>query len=138
VYRPDGNTGCLGGPSWSGYGSGAVGGAVGGAGNVGMGGGREMTGWLELPAESVRGGGLLEASSLFWMRSGPMVGVSGVSPGRRKSSSSGRPCLRPSIAIMQQLCRVSSSARSSSYFWELVQADRGAHCEAGGLTRAAG
>jgi hypothetical protein len=63
-----------------------------------MGGGREKTGWFELPAESVRGGGLFEASSLFWMRSGPMVGVSGVSPGRRKSSSSGRPCLRPSIA----------------------------------------
>jgi hypothetical protein len=86
-----------GGRSSLGYGSGAVGGAVGGAGNEGIGGGREKAGWLELPAESVRGGGLMP-SRPFWILSGPTVGVSGVSEGRRKSSSSGRPCLRPSMA----------------------------------------
>jgi hypothetical protein len=72
---------------------------VGGAGKEGMGGGREKAGGLEpLPAESVRGGGLLEADSLFCILRGPTVGVSGLdSDGRRNSSSSGRPCLRPSI-----------------------------------------
>ena len=42
-----------------------MGGFVGGAGKEGMGGGREKMGWLELPAESVRGGGLLVADSRF-------------------------------------------------------------------------
>jgi hypothetical protein len=75
-----------------------VGGAVGGAGKVGIGGGREKAGWLELPAESVLGGGLFEFRSFFCIRSGPTVGVCAVSEGRRKSSSSGLPCLRPSMA----------------------------------------
>lgn len=75
-----------------------MGGFVGGAGNAGIGGGREKTGWLELPAESVRGGGLLEAESRFCILRGPTVGVPGVSDGRKKSSSSGRPCLRGSMA----------------------------------------
>lgn len=59
-------------------------------------------GWLlELPAESVRGTGLVVDDSRFWILSGPMVGVSGlVSEERRKSSSSGRPCLRPSRPSM--------------------------------------
>lgn len=67
-----------------------------------MGGGREnagwLCGWLELPAESVRGGGLMP-SRPFCILKGPTVGVSGLlSAGRKKSSSSGRPCLRPSMA----------------------------------------
>jgi hypothetical protein len=75
---------------------------VGGAGNDGMGGGREKAGGLELPAESVRGGGLLEAESLFCILRGPTVGVSAWdSDGRRNSSSSGRPCLRPSMVVGQ-------------------------------------
>jgi hypothetical protein len=74
-----------------------VGGFVGGAGNEGMGGGREKAGWLELPAESVRGGGLMP-SRPFCILSGPTVGVSGWLSGRKKSSSSGRPCLRCSMA----------------------------------------
>lgn len=57
-------------------------------------------GWLELPAESVRGGGLLVADSRFWMRRGPTTGVSGASSLRRNSSSSGRPCLRASRPSM--------------------------------------
>lgn len=67
-----------------------------------MGGGREKAGWVWwwlalLPAESVRGGGLL----VFWMRRGPTTGVSAeVSSLRRNSSSSGRPCLRPSRGSM--------------------------------------
>jgi hypothetical protein len=76
-------------------GNGTLGGLVGGAGNDGIGGGRENAGAcaLELPAESVRGGGL------FCILRGPTVGVSGaVSVGRRNSSSSGLPCLRPSMA----------------------------------------
>ena len=68
---------------------------MGGAGNEGIGGGREKAGALALPAESVRGG--VELESLFCILSGPTVGVSGSLPGRKKSSSSGRPCLRPSI-----------------------------------------
>lgn len=71
---------------------------MGGAGKVGIGGGREKVGWFELPAESVLGGGLLEFKSFFCILSGLMVGVCAVSEGRRKSSSSGLPCLRPSIA----------------------------------------
>jgi hypothetical protein len=98
VYLPEPSMGCFGGRS-SGYGRGAVGGAVGGAGNEGIGGGRENAGWfwLELPAESVRGGGLMP-SRPFCILKGPTVGVSGLlSAGRKKSSSSGRPCLRPSM-----------------------------------------
>jgi hypothetical protein len=60
----------------SGYGRGAVGGFVGGAGNEGMGGGLENAG-CELPAESVRGGGLMP-SRPFWILRGPTVGVSGL------------------------------------------------------------
>lgn len=95
VYLPDPSMGCFGCRS-SGYGRGAVGGAVGGAGNEGIGGGREKAGWFELPAESVRGGGLIPSRPFCILR-GPTVGVSG-SEGRRNSSSSGRPCLRPSMA----------------------------------------
>lgn len=80
-----------------------MGGLVGGAGNEGMGGGREKAGaggLLELPAESVRGGGLFEVGECFCILSGPTVGVASPSLSyRRKSSSSGRPCLRPSIVI---------------------------------------
>lgn len=94
VYLPEPSVGCFGGRS-SGYGSGAVGGAVGGAGNEGIGGGRENAGWFELPAESVRGGGLMP-SRPFCIRNGPTVGVSGLS-GRKKSSSSARPCFLPSM-----------------------------------------
>lgn len=72
---------------------------MGGAGNEGIGGGREKAGALALPAESVRGGGLFDADSLFCILRGPTVGVFGWdSDGRRNSSSSGRPCLRPSMA----------------------------------------
>lgn len=65
-----------------------------------MGGGREKAGWFdfELPAESVRGGGLFVDDSRFWILRGPTMGVSGASSGRRNSSSSARPCLRPSMA----------------------------------------
>jgi hypothetical protein len=89
-----------------------VGGFVGGAGNDGIGGGREKTGALELPAESVRGGGLLDADSLFCILRGPMVGVSEPSAGRKKSSSSGRPCLRPSMVFY--LCGGLASGRQGS------------------------
>ena len=72
---------------------------MGGAGKVGMGGGREKAGGLVLPAESVLGGGLLEVRSVaFCILRGPTVGVWVDSEGRKKSSSSGRPCLRPSMA----------------------------------------
>ena len=100
VYLPLPSVGCtLGVRSESGYGRGAVGGLVGGAGNEGIGGGRENAGWLELPAESVRGGGLFP-SRPFCILKGPTVGMMGVSgfSYRRKSSSSGRPCFRPSMA----------------------------------------
>jgi hypothetical protein len=70
-----------------------------------MGGGREKAGWLELPAESVRGGGLLPSRPFCILR-GPTVGMMGVSgllllllSYRKKSSSSGRPCLRPSMVV---------------------------------------
>lgn len=89
---------------------------MGGPGNEGIGGGREKAGALEeLPAESVLGGGLLEAESLFCILSGPTVGVSGVSDGRKNSSSSGRPCLRPSIAayVCCGIWGVGSSAMTS-------------------------
>ena len=78
-----------------------VGGLVGGAGNEGIGGGREKAGGLlELPAESVRGGGLFEVGECFCILRGPTVGVASPSLSyRRKSSSSGRPCLRPSIVL---------------------------------------
>lgn len=129
VYLPEPSVGCLGGRS-SGYGRGAVGGAVGGAGNEGidgMGGGRENAGWFELPAESVRGGGLMP-SRPFCILSGPTVGVSGLlSAGRRKSSSSGRPCLRPSMVgdadallyyvRLQLQYLIASDDRRSTYFW---------------------
>lgn len=78
-----------------------MGGLDGGAGNEGIGGGRENAGWLELPAESVRGGGLLPSRPFCILR-GPtvgMMGVSGLVSYRKKSSSSGRPCLRPSMAL---------------------------------------
>lgn len=108
VYRPWLK---LGGPLSSGYGRGAVGGGtvgglVGGAGNEGIGGGREKAGGLlELPAESVRGGGLFEVGECFCILSGPTVGVASPSLSyRRKSSSSGRPCLRPSIVT--RMCRL--------------------------------
>jgi hypothetical protein len=112
VYRPEPSVCCFGGRS-SGYGRGAVGGAVGGAWNEGIegiGGGREKAGgWLELPAESVRGGGLMP-SRPFCILSGPTVGVSGLlSAGRKKSSSSGRPCLRCSMAG-PRLCASASAA----------------------------
>lgn len=93
VYLPELR---VGGPSLAGYGSGAVGGLVGGAGNVGMGGGRENAGWFELPAESVRGGGL-RPSRPFCILKGATVDASVVSVLRRNSSS-GLPCLRPSMA----------------------------------------
>ena len=75
-----------------------MGGFEGGAGNEGMGGGREKAGGLlELPAESVRGGGLFEVGDCFCILNGPTVGVFGSVSYRRNSSSSGLPCLRPSI-----------------------------------------
>lgn len=75
-----------------------MGGLEGGAGNDGMGGGREKAGGLlELPAESVRGGGLFEVGDCFCILRGPTVGVFGSASYRRNSSSSGLPCLRPSI-----------------------------------------
>lgn len=53
-----------------------MGGLEGGAGNEGMGGGREKAGGLlELPAESVRGGGLFEVGDCFCILRGPTVGV---------------------------------------------------------------
>lgn len=97
-------------------GSGTFGGLVGGAGNEGIGGGRENAGALELPAESVRGGGLC-----FCILNGPTVGVSGdESAGLKNSSSSGRPCLRKSI--VGSLCRYPLDelrARDDGvdYFW---------------------
>jgi hypothetical protein len=78
---------------------------VGGAGNEGMGGGREKAaGWFELPAESVRGGGLLPSRPFCILR-GPTVGIMGVSgllllSALRKSSSSGRPCFLPSMVVV--------------------------------------
>jgi hypothetical protein len=83
-----------------------MGGLEGGAGNDGIGGGREKAGWLELPAESVRGGGLLPSRPFCILR-GPtagMMGVSGLESYRKKSSSSGRPCLRPSMAAGAAPC----------------------------------
>jgi hypothetical protein len=121
VYLPEPRMGCF---DWrsSGYGRGAVGGAVGGAGNEGIGGGREKAGWVELPAESVRGGGLMPLRSFCILR-GPTVGVAGPSDGRRKSSSSGRPCLRLSMAdrcdyVYLQLQLVDHPRwRTATYFW---------------------
>lgn len=75
-----------------------MGGLEGGAGNEGIGGGREKAGGLlELPAESVRGGGLLEVGDCFCILRGPTVGVVASPSYRKKSSSSGLPCLRPSM-----------------------------------------
>lgn len=70
-----------------------------------MGGGREKAGWLELPAESVRGGGLLPSRPFCILR-GPTVGIVGVSglSYRKKSSSSGRPCFLPSMAGYATMC----------------------------------
>lgn len=48
----------------------------GGLENAGIGGGREKTGALELPAESVLGGGVFAAESRFCILRGPTVGVS--------------------------------------------------------------
>ena len=63
-----------------------------------MGGGREKAGGLlALPAESVRGGEPFEVGDCFCILRGPTVGVLGSVSYRRKSSSSGLPCLRPSI-----------------------------------------
>jgi hypothetical protein len=69
-----------------------VGGLEGGAGNEGMGGGREKA-----------GGGLLDVGDCFCILKGPTVGVFGSVSYRRKSSSSGLPCLRPSMALLQIL-----------------------------------
>lgn len=82
----------------SGYGRGAVGGLVGGCGNVGIGGGREKPPSVALPADPPLGGGVADGDSLLLILRGPTVGVSGASAaGRKKSSSSGRPWRRPSI-----------------------------------------
>jgi hypothetical protein len=95
----------VGGWSVSGYGREAVGAFVGGAGKDGIGGGRENAGMLELPAESVRGGGL-RPSRPFCILRGPTVGIMGVSgfSYRRKSSSSGRPCFLPSMVEYAKMC----------------------------------
>lgn len=98
-----------------------MGGLEGGAGNEGMGGGREKAGGgccllllLELPAESVRGGGLFDVGDCFCIRSGPTVGVFASLSYRRKSSSSGLPCLRPSIVrdIVSTLVRFKTDVLS--------------------------
>lgn len=107
-----------------------MGGPVGGAGNEGMGGGRENAGWLELPAESVRGGGLLP-SRPFCILKGPTVGVSGASEVRRNSSSSGRPCLRASMAREEDWGEyiwsgswIAGDDRRRLYFWVRVRVAR--------------
>ena len=90
-----------------------------------MGGGRENAGcWFELPAESVRGGGLMPSRPFCILR-GPTVGVCGLlSAGRKKSSSSGRPCLRPSISQrcsgyvrVQLRYLIARDDRCCTYFW---------------------
>lgn len=107
----------------SGYGSGAVGGLVGGTGKVGIGGGREKPPSVTLPAEPALRGGVAEADSILLIRRGPTVGVSGASAaGRKKSSSSGRPWRRPSIAYGINLCWISrNNRRRGFYFWESLQ-----------------
>lgn len=110
---------------------------MGGAGNEGMGGGREKAGWLELPAESVRGGGLLPSRPFCILR-GPTVGMMGVSgllllSYRRNSSSSGRPCFRPSMVgecricaavSLQQRCLDRRRWQAATYFWLRVRIAR--------------
>lgn len=101
-------------------GGGTVGGLEGGAGNAGIGGGREKAGLLEPPAESVRGGGLLEVGDCFCILRGPTVGVFGSGSWRRKSSSSGLPCLRPSILLSARQMELSSRAVSEGFFFSFL------------------
>lgn len=122
----------------TGYGRGAVGGGTlggleGGAGKEGMGGGREKAGGLlALPVESARGGGLLDVGECFCILKGPTVGVLASVSYRRKSSSSGLPCLRPSILVRRrQVCAIAGCfcvPRQQDQAWSSRGALRDGRC----------